>query len=125
MHFAGRIASKRDSFRAIDFAVDQRRDFFPFLQFAALIFVSFDGQNAVLVAVDAELVEQRDNSQKGGFAAPRSFINAAHCLAVRFGGVRIDFALRFAWIRKIPIHERAHALRRGRRQHFCRDCCRK
>src|SRR6266513_2654320 len=64
-HFAdiaGRIAAKGNFLRTINLAVNKRSDLAPFLCFSALIFHSFDGQDAFLVAAHAELVEQRQQS---------------------------------------------------------------
>jgi len=64
-HFAdiaGRIAAKGNFLRTINLAVNKWSDLAPFLRFSALIFHSFDGQDAFLVAAHAELVEQRQQS---------------------------------------------------------------
>src|SRR5207248_9888008 len=61
-HFAdiaGRIAAKGNFLRTINLAVNKWSDLAPFLCFSTLIFHSFDGQDAFLVTVHAELVEQR------------------------------------------------------------------
>src|SRR5262249_40461826 len=107
LHGAGWITTKRNSLRAVDFGINQRRNLPPFLQLAALILISFNCEHAVLVALDAELAEQRQNLQERCFSASRSSVNADSRAGVRFSCIWVDIDLRFARTREIAVHKRA------------------